>query len=120
MADSRPPQRSLFPGLALFFVGVLLLVHNYRGLDIRHLLGHWWPLLIILWGAIKLFERAVARRSSQTSPSPITAGEVGLVIGLLSFLGIVAAVDVVKDKIPGTGIAWPPRGNHFDFDLNVE
>jgi len=120
MADSRPPQRSLFPGLALFFVGVLLLVHNYRGLDIRHLLGHWWPLLIILWGAIKLFERAAASRSSQTSPSPITAGEVVLVIGLLSLLGIVAAVDVVKDKIPGSGIDWPPRGNHFDFDLNVE
>jgi len=120
MADSRPPQRSLFPGLALLFVGVLLLVHNYRGLDIRHLLGHWWPLLIILWGAIKLFERAAASRSSQTSPSPITAGEVVLVIGLLSLLGIVAAVDVVKDKIPGPGIDWPPRGNHFDFDLNVE
>src|SRR5215470_540070 len=120
MPDSRPSQRSLFPGLALLLVGLLLLVHNYRGLDIRHLLGHWWPLLIIFWGAIKLYERAVSSRSGQTSPSPISAGEVILVIGLLSLLGTVAVYDIIKNKIPIGD--WPGvgRGDRFDFDLNVE
>lgn len=119
MADSYPPRRSLFPGLALLFVGVLLLVHNYRGLDIPHLLGHWWPLLFIFWGAIKLYERGVASRSAQPGASPVSAGEIFLVIGLLSLLGMVAAYDIIRTKIPID--EWHPRGGEqFNFDLNVE
>jgi len=118
MANSRLPQRSLFPGLALLFVGLLLLVHNYRGLDISHLLGHWWPLLIIFWGAIKLYERTAASRSGQPSASPISGGEILLVLGLLCLLVIVAGVDVVKHKFPFD--EFPVRGDRFDFDLNAE
>jgi len=120
MANSLPPRRSLFPGLALIFVGLLILVHNYRGLDIPHLLWRWWPVLIIFWGAIKLYERAVASRSGQPSASPISGGEVLLVIGLLSLLGFVAAVDLAKSRIPGTAVDWPSGGETFDFDLIAE
>jgi len=123
MANSGPPRKSLFPGLALLFVGLLLLVHNYRGVDIPHLLGHWWPLLFIFWGAIKLYERTVASRSGQASASPISGGEVILVIGLLSLLGMVAAYDIIKSKIPiddWPGVARGDRGDRFDFDLNVQ
>jgi DUF4097 and DUF4098 domain-containing protein YvlB len=120
MADSRPPQRSLFPGLVLLFVGLLLLVHNYRGLDIPHLISHWWPVLIIFWGAVKLYERTVASRSSQRTASPISAGEIFLVLGLLCLLGLVAAGDIIKDRFPGPGVDWPVRGDRFNFDLNVK
>ena len=120
MADSRPPRQSLFPGLALLFVGFLLLVHNYRGLDIPHLLWRWWPLLIIFWGTIKLYERGVASRTGRPGASPISAGEVFLVIGLLSLLGMVAMGDVAKSRIPGMGVDWPSAGDRFDFDLNAE
>ena len=116
MADSRPPQRSFFPGLALLFVGLLLLVHSYRGLDIARLFSHWWPLLIIFWGAIKLYERTVASRSGQPSTSPISAGEISLVLGLLCLLGIVAGVDVIKNKFGD----FPVRGDRFDFDLSLK
>jgi len=118
MPDSRQPQRSFFPGLALLFVGLLLLVHSYRGLDIARLFSHWWPLLIILWGAIKLYERTVASRSGQPSTSPISAGEIFLVLGLLFLLGSVAGVDVLKNKFPLED--FPVRGDRFDFDLNVK
>lgn len=118
MPDSRPPQRSFFPGLALLFVGLLLLLHSYRGLDIARLFSHWWPLLIILWGAIKLYERTVASRSGQPSTSPISAGEIFLVLGLLFLLGSVAGVDVLKNKFPLED--FPVRGDRFDFDLNVK
>jgi DUF4097 and DUF4098 domain-containing protein YvlB len=120
MANSGPPRKSLFPGLALLFVGLLLLVHNYRGVDIPHLLGHWWPLLFIFWGAIKLYERTVATRSGQAIASPISAGEVFLVLGLLCLLGIVAGVDVIKNRFPVGSVDWPTRGDRFDFDLNVQ
>src|SRR5215469_12977957 len=118
MPDSRPPQRSLFPGLALLFVGLLLLVHSYRGLDIARLFSHWWPLLIIFWGAIKLYERTVASRSGQPSTSPVSAKEIFLVLGLLFLLGSVAGVDVIKNKFPLED--FPVRGDRFDFDLNVK
>src|SRR5215469_851349 len=120
MANSGPPRKSLFPGLALLFVGLLLLVHNYRGVDIAHLLSHWWPLLFIFWGAIKLYERTAASRSGQAGPSPISGGEVFLVIGLLSLLGMVAAYDIIKSKIPIGEWTGAVRGDTFDFDLNVE
>ena len=118
MADSSPPQRSLFPGLALLFVGLLLLVHSYRGLDIAHLFSHWWPVLIIFWGAVKLYERVLAGRSGQPRTSPISAGEILLVLGLLCLLGIVAGVDVIRGKFPWDD--FPVRGDRFDFDLNVK
>src|SRR5438874_6143032 len=103
MANSLPPSRSFFPGLALLFVGALLLVHNYRGLDISQLFHYWWPLIIIFWGAIKLYERAVASRSGR-GISTISGGEILLVLGLLSLLGMVAASDIFRSRFPGLGV----------------
>src|SRR5215472_6865419 len=113
------PSRSLFPGLALLFVGLLLLVHNYRGLDISELFRYWWPLIIIFWGAIKLYERAMASRSGQAA-SAVSGGEILLVLGLVCLIGFVAAADVFKQKFPGMGIDLPGRGEVIPFDLNVE
>jgi DUF4097 and DUF4098 domain-containing protein YvlB len=118
MANSSPRNRSIFPGLALLFVGLLLLLHNYRGLDIRYLLGHWWPLIFIFWGGIKLYERTLGSRSGLPGGSPISGGEVFLVVGLISLLGMVAAVDVIRNKFPLEDL--PVRGDKFDFDLNVD
>jgi DUF4097 and DUF4098 domain-containing protein YvlB len=115
MANSRPRGSSLFSGMILIFVGALLLLHNYRGLDVRLLLGHWWPLILIVWGAVKLYERTAASRSGDPGSARITGGEIFLVFGLLSLLGIVVAVDCVKGGCGGiTGL-----GDKFDFELNV-
>jgi len=113
------PRRSssLFPGLLLLFVGSLLLLHNYRGLDIGDVLGHWWPLILILWGAIKLYERVTANRSGDSESSTITAGEVFLVLGLLSLIGIVIAVEIGKKEIPNHFEDW--GGNSHESDLEV-
>ncbi len=116
MANLRRRGSSLFPGLLLLFVGMLLLLHNYRGLGIVNVLGHWWPLILIFWGAIKLYERMAASRSSDPGGASITSGEVFLVLGLLSLLGIVVAVDYGRENIPGHFREW---GNSFDFDLEV-
>src|SRR5260370_19179399 len=116
MATLRRRGSSLFPGLLLLFVGMLLLLHNYRGLDIFTVLGHWWPLILIFWGAVKLYERVAAGRSGDPGAAKITAGEVFLVLGLLSLLGIVVAVDYGRENIPGHFREW---GNRFDFALEV-
>src|SRR5258708_5965026 len=116
MANFRRRGSSLFPGLLLLFVGLLLLLHNYRGLGIVDVLGHWWPLILIFWGAVKLYERMAASRSGDPGAAKITAGEVFLVLGLLSLLGIVVAAEYFRGNIPGHFREW---GNSFDFDLEV-
>jgi DUF4097 and DUF4098 domain-containing protein YvlB len=116
MANSRPRNRSTFPGLALISVGVLLLLHNYKGFEIGHFIWHWWPLVLIFWGAIKLYERTAASRAGNAAASPITAGEIFLVLGLLSLLGIVVAVDCARGGCGGfKGIDVPG----VEFDLEV-
>jgi hypothetical protein len=114
---ANPPRgSSLFPGLLLLFVGLLLLLHNYRGLDVFMVIGHWWPLILIFWGAIKLYERMAASRAGEPGAARITPGEVFLVLGLLSLLGIVVAIDVGRKELPPHFGNW---GNNFDFDLEV-
>jgi len=117
MANSRPRGSSLFSGMILIFVGLLLLLHNYRGLDIRMVLGHWWPLLLIVWGAVKLYERTAASRSGDPGSARITGGEILLVFGLLALLGIVVGSEIVRDKLPGAmPVEW---GNKIPYDLDV-
>jgi DUF4097 and DUF4098 domain-containing protein YvlB len=118
MANDRPRRNSTFPGLVLISVGVLLLLHQYRGFDILHLFWHWWPLMLIFWGLIKLFERTAASRSGDPGSARVTAGEIFLVAALLSLLGIVVAVDYGKQHLP-EGLEDIAKGDNFDFDLEV-
>ena len=117
MANSRLRNKSTFPGLALITVGVLLLLHNYGGFNIGHFIWHWWPLVLIFWGAVKLYERTAASRAGNAASSPITAGEIFLVLGLLVLLGIVVAVDITKQRWGGGD--WSMGGDKFEFDLEV-
>jgi len=101
MAYARARGSSVFSGLILIIIGVLLLLHNYRGFELGQLFVHWWPLLLIIWGALKLYERTAARSAGgDPGGSRITPGEVFLVLGLLALVGIVAGVEGVKEHFP--------------------
>jgi DUF4097 and DUF4098 domain-containing protein YvlB len=101
MAYGRPRGSSVFSGLILIIIGVLLLLHNYRGFELGQLFVHWWPLLLIVWGALKLYERTASRNAGGDSGgSRITPGEVFLVLGLLALVGVVAGVEGVKQHFP--------------------
>src|ERR1700682_1265344 len=101
MASLRPRGSSVFSGLVLIFIGLLLLLHNYRGFELTGIILRWWPLVLIFWGAIKIYERPGGGRASQPGASRITAGEIFLVLGLLALVGIVVGVDQARRHIPG-------------------
>ena len=111
MAATQSRSSGLFSGLVLISVGVLLLLHTYGHLQLSNFFTHWWPLLIIFWGVIKLFERVAGRRFGGGTGG-ITGGEVLLVVGMLALMGIVVAVDYGKDTFGGAG-------ENFEFDVDI-
>ena len=115
MANTQSRSSGLFSGLVLIAVGLLILLHNYGHLEIGRFFTHWWPLLIIFLGVVKLYERTVGRRFGG-SGGGITAGEVFLVIGMLALLGSVAAVEIIKSKVNGGDLGIDIPGDSFSFD----
>src|SRR5260370_35220477 len=82
------PARSsgLFSGLILIFVGILGLLHTYGHLELYWFFRRWWPLMIIFWGAVKLYERTAGRRFGGTGGGRGTGHEGGLVVGLVALV----------------------------------
>jgi len=111
------PARSsgLFSGLVLISVGVLLLLHNYGHLEIGEFLRRWWPLMIIFWGAVKLYERTAGRRFGGGDGGRATGGEAGLVLAMVALVAIVALATRVKDHF---GPVIDP-GERFSYDIDV-
>jgi len=118
MARSRQRSSGIFTGFVLLTVGFLLLLHNYRGLELGEVLKHWWPVALIFLGAIKLYERTVARRSDDPDSARITGGEIALVVGMLVLLSCVVGVEYLKSYIDG-GKFSIPSGDVHTFDLDV-
>src|SRR5215813_13607080 len=87
-----PPRHRSFAGpLVLIIVGVVFLLGTMRVLSVArlaHLFANYWPVLLILWGVIKLIEHMQAQREG-TRASGIGAGGVLLVIMIVVF-GLVA------------------------------
>jgi hypothetical protein len=114
MATTQSRSSGLFSGLVLISVGLLLLLRSYGHLDLGHFFSHWWPLIIIFWGMVKLYERTAGRRFGG-SGGAITAGEVFLVFGMLALLGIVVAVDYGKREL-GDRLGVEIQGDSYTFD----
>lgn len=118
MASPRPRGSSAFSGLLLIFVGVVLLMHNYADFELSRVFFHWWPLLLIVWGAIKLYERTAGARRGQPNAARVTGAEIFLVLGLLALMGIVVAAEQVREKFPGyTGI---DLGEAYTNTIDIE
>jgi hypothetical protein len=118
MARSRQATSRIFPGLVLITVGSLLLLHNYRGLELSEVLLRWWPLALIFLGLIKLYDRTVASRSNDPGSARITGGEIMLVVGMIVLLSCVVAIDIGKRTIGGK-LPIEISGDAYPFDLDV-
>jgi hypothetical protein len=112
---TRPRTSGVFSGLLLIIFGVLLLLHNYGHLSLHDVFGHWWPLIFIFWGASKLYERTVAQRQGRAY-GWITPGEVFLVLGLMTVVGLVIAWDIAKSRIPDLDI---DVGDPYSYPIDM-
>jgi DUF4097 and DUF4098 domain-containing protein YvlB len=112
---TRARSGGLFSGLVLISVGILLLLHNYGRLDLHDFFVRWWPLIIIFWGAVKLYERTAGRRFGGSDGGRATGNEAGLVVGMVALVAIVALVEHGREKF---GPVIDP-GESFSYDLDV-
>src|SRR5271163_1318516 len=117
MAYSPRNSSGLFTGFVLLIFGVLFLLHNYNGFELSRLFTHWWPLLIIALGLIKLYERTGGARYVEPGAARITGGEIFLIVVVLAITGIVIGIEEGEKHIPGWGHEM--MGNSYPFDLDI-
>jgi DUF4097 and DUF4098 domain-containing protein YvlB len=81
------PRRSLAGPVVLIILGIVFLLGTMGALHwvmLGRWFAHYWPVLIILWGVIKLLEHQQAQREGRRAPG-IGAGGVFLLILLITF-----------------------------------
>jgi DUF4097 and DUF4098 domain-containing protein YvlB len=120
-----PPRRrrSMTGPVILILLGMLFLFGNLRVISwgrLGVLFAHYWPLLLILWGVLKLVEHQRAKQEGTAAPG-IGAGGVVLLIFLVIFgLAATHAAKFHWDEL-GQEIGidegdLPIFGNSYEFD----
>lgn len=121
MPPVRPP-RSFAGPVVLIVVGIFFLLGNMHILhwgDLGRWFAHYWPVLLILWGVIKLVEHQQAQRAGVRS-SGIGVGGAFLLIALIGF-GLAASQasrldwDELRDHVKIDDDDFPIFGHGYDF-----
>jgi len=110
----RRPRRSFAGPLVLILLGVVFLLGNLHMLSwyrISVWFAHYWPVLLILWGVIKLIEHYQAQRYG-TRASGIGAGGVLLIVLIVVF-GLIATQ---VEHVNWSGLKDNLNFNDDDFD----
>jgi DUF4097 and DUF4098 domain-containing protein YvlB len=120
-------RRSFAGPVILIVIGLLFLLRNlgFR-FPIWHWFGHWWPLLLILWGVIVLVENTTSNRMGYRTRS-LGAGGILLMV-LLVTLGVSAHYtsdsnynwDGIRDQLQMDDDLGGIFGTAFTFDDTLE
>jgi hypothetical protein len=109
MPPPLPPRQRSFAGpVVLIVIGTVFLLGTMGVLhwgNLRHWFGHYWPLLLILWGVVKLVEYQQAQKTGSRSVG-IGAGGIFLLIMLVCLGLVVTQADRVD---------WENLGDHFNI-----
>lgn len=105
MATPGTGRGSLFSGLLLILFGVIFLLRHWiPGIDLGHVLRHYWPFILILIGVAKLWDSYLVRREGGARPAILTGGEAALILGLLALAALVALAEWIPRHAPGVDI----------------
>lgn len=107
----RRPRRSFAGPLVLIILGVVFLLGNLHMLawySIAIWFSHYWPVLLIIWGVIKLIEHYQAQREGARA-SGIGAGGILLIVLIVVF-GLIST-QVAR-------VNWSGLKDNFNFDDN--
>jgi Putative adhesin/Domain of unknown function (DUF5668) len=110
----RRPRRSFAGALVLIILGVVFLLGNLHMLSWYRIVvwfAHYWPVLLILWGVVKLIEHYRAQRDG-TRSSGIGAGGVLLLVLIVVF-GLIATQ---AERVNWSGLKDNFNFNDGDFD----
>lgn len=105
----RRPRRSFAGPLVLIILGVVFLLGNLHMLSwfgIAIWFSHYWPVLLILWGIVKLIEHYQAQRQG-TRASGIGAGGILLLVLIVVF-GLIST--------QAARVNWSGFKDNFNFD----
>ncbi|HEX3822396.1 MAG TPA: DUF4097 family beta strand repeat-containing protein [Candidatus Sulfotelmatobacter sp.] len=124
-----PPRRhrSFAGPFVLIVVGTIFLLGTMRILSVSrlwHLFANYWPVLLILWGVIKLIEHQQAQREGTRTPG-IGAGGVLLVIMIIVFGLVATQIDHAnwsgwRDQIDDPDIRDLFGGDNFSYNDHLE
>ena len=118
-------RRSIAGPLVLIIIGLLFLLRNMGvHIPIWHWFGRWWPLLLILWGVIRLIEHSMAVRDGYRRTG-VGAGSVLLLIFIVC-IGLTAhySSDInwggVRDQIEMDNDLGGIFGTAYTFDDTLQ
>lgn len=122
----RYPRRSLGGPVVLIIIGVLFLLANLRLLPWRNLgllFARYWPLLLIIWGVIKLVEYYQAQRQGYR-PRGLGVGGVFLLIFVVlagfAFTGAARYGDVLAREVEVDGQFFSLFGQTYTYNAEFE
>lgn len=96
-----PKRRSFFGPIVLITVGIIFLLVNVGTISMRDVFigfAKYWPVFIIIWGLVKLYEYNAAKREGVPAPG-IGAGGVVLLVFLIMFGMSASGFNRVRDRI---------------------
>lgn len=110
---------SIFGPLVLIAIGVIFLLHNrVPGFDVYHFLAHYWPVLLIVWGLVRLVEHYTA-----PGTGGISGGEVALLVVIIVFgLALTASLALGLGRWTWRG-DWqggPPWDQTYRFQTSAQ
>ena len=127
-APIPPRRRRSFAGpIILILLGLFFLFGNLGWIawhDLASWFAHYWPLLLILWGIIKLIEYHNASRVG-TRPRGIGAGGVLLIVFIVVF-GLISTEayrfnwQEFRDEMHIQGDVAPWWGHNYDYDDELQ
>jgi len=114
VSNGAPQRNSIFGGVLLVVIGVLLLLNHFNhSFHLGHLVRVYWPILIILWGVAKLVDHLRVRADGSVRGPFLTGGEAAILIFVIFVLVVLAMHDWLHTRFPDIAMHMEPFNHRY-------